>query len=517
MTAARGQNGFASPVISERLIDEPRPLKVIYIGAGVSGIVGAIQLRKMVPTIELVIYPGCACDVPSHSYQLSFESSTDWSQFYASAPEILAYWKRVARKYDVERLVRFQHKCVEARWDAGQSKWSVKLQKLDRSDGADLVEDTADVLMTGTGVLNEWRWPDIKGLHDFKGDLLHSANWNDAFDPKIVPALAGKVRSMDHYIRGKTWITNQIGEEFLKERTWSGSGNFEYTSEEKAVWKQDPAAYVQYRKSLELKLQGNYAISQRGDPSRAQATRASFEQQMRDRLQAKPELISHLIPDFPPFCKRLTPGPGYLEALSSSPAVTVIPTPISHVDATGIWTADGTTHRPVDAIICATGFDTSSGSVSFPIYGRDSATSLRAKYAAAGATPRTYLGLCTDGFPNFFHALGPNSFQGAGNLLVTIEAAHATVYTADCLSWYKSAPPGASVEERKRGRVTALWPGSSVHALHALSEVRWEDFEVESCGGNEFAWFGNGWTVADRSGVAEGLTWYIRDGGLAGS
>lgn len=56
MTAARGQNGFASPVISERLIDEPRPLKVIYIGAGVSGIVGAIQLRKMVPTIELVMY-----------------------------------------------------------------------------------------------------------------------------------------------------------------------------------------------------------------------------------------------------------------------------------------------------------------------------------------------------------------------------------------------------------------------------------------------------------------------------
>lgn len=56
MTAARGQNGFASPVISERLIDEPRPLKLIYIGAGVSGIIGAILFRKMVPTIELVIY-----------------------------------------------------------------------------------------------------------------------------------------------------------------------------------------------------------------------------------------------------------------------------------------------------------------------------------------------------------------------------------------------------------------------------------------------------------------------------
>lgn len=55
MTAARGQNGFACPVISERLIDEPRPLKVIHVGAGVSGVIGAIQLRKQVPTVELVM------------------------------------------------------------------------------------------------------------------------------------------------------------------------------------------------------------------------------------------------------------------------------------------------------------------------------------------------------------------------------------------------------------------------------------------------------------------------------
>lgn len=67
---------FAHPLISERAIDEPRPLKVIYLGAGVSGINAAIQLPKYVPNLELTIYdknddaggtwwenryPGCAC------------------------------------------------------------------------------------------------------------------------------------------------------------------------------------------------------------------------------------------------------------------------------------------------------------------------------------------------------------------------------------------------------------------------------------------------------------------------
>ncbi len=82
---------FAHPLISERAIDEPRPLKVIYVGAGVSGLCAAILFRRYVPNIELEIYeknadvggtwfenryPGCACDIPAHAYQLSFESST---------------------------------------------------------------------------------------------------------------------------------------------------------------------------------------------------------------------------------------------------------------------------------------------------------------------------------------------------------------------------------------------------------------------------------------------------------
>jgi hypothetical protein len=47
---------YAHPLISERSVDEPRPLKVIYLGAGVSGIVAAIKFPEYVPNIELTIY-----------------------------------------------------------------------------------------------------------------------------------------------------------------------------------------------------------------------------------------------------------------------------------------------------------------------------------------------------------------------------------------------------------------------------------------------------------------------------
>lgn len=113
---------------------------------------------------------------------MSFESNVEWSQFYAGGPEILEYWRKVADKYNVRRFMKFGHKCIEARWNEETSKWHVKLQRLETGE---IIEDVADVFMTGIGALNEWRWPDIKGLKGFKGQLVHSANWDMSFDAKV--------------------------------------------------------------------------------------------------------------------------------------------------------------------------------------------------------------------------------------------------------------------------------------------------------------------------------------------
>lgn len=342
---------------------------------------------------------------------------------------------------------------------------------------------------------------------------------------QIVPALVDRVKGMDHYVRGKTWISSQHGGERLSTRTDGKGGNFAYREEEKQAWRNDTASYMEYRKELELEMQTLYAKSQR-DSDLQNSARAQYQADMQRRLRDKPELLKELLPEFPPLCKRLTPGPGYLEALTS-PKVNVITNRIIAIDETGVTTLCGT-HRPVDAIVCATGFHIGSG---FPIIGRNG-VNLRDKYSER---PESYLGLATDGFPNFFQSLGPNSFQGAGNLLIMLEQIHGyfaqvvarmacdnigivepkraqvlnfmrycekyferTVYSADCASWYKLATPGQSLEGRKKARVTALWPGSSLHCLRALNKVRWEDYELKPYDGNEFGWFGNGWAVAER-------------------
>lgn len=203
-----------TPLISERAVNEPRPLKVIYIGAGISGILAAIKFREAVPGLDLTIYeknpelggtwyenqyPGCACgecsflsqleytclnniDVPSHVYQLSFESWTGWSQFFSGADEIREYWNRVSQKYDVRKHIKFQSRCVGARWNDATGKWFVQI--FDEKTGS-VFEDSADIFMTGTGLLNEWKWPSIPGLQSFKGKLLHSACWDNTYDMKV--------------------------------------------------------------------------------------------------------------------------------------------------------------------------------------------------------------------------------------------------------------------------------------------------------------------------------------------
>lgn len=86
----------------------------------------------------------------------------------------------------------------------------------------EIIHDTADVLVKATGTLNRWKWPEIPGLHDFKGTLLHSARWDQSFDAtgktiavigngstgiQIIPELQSQARRLDTYIRSKSWVS----------------------------------------------------------------------------------------------------------------------------------------------------------------------------------------------------------------------------------------------------------------------------------------------------------------------
>ncbi|KAF7114789.1 hypothetical protein CNMCM5793_000328 [Aspergillus hiratsukae] len=533
-------------IVEERSIDEARPLRVVIIGSGISGIIASIRFRQRIPNVDLCVYeknediggtwfenkyPGCACDIPAHTYQATFEPNKEWSTFYAAAPEIHAYWKRVAEKYGCMKYVKLKQQIIEAVWDDSKSKWQLKVQDIQTGS---VYSDECNVLISATGALNSWKWPDIPGLHDFKGKLQHSARWDESYDYtgkraavigngssgiQIVPGMLPKVAHIDHYIRGRTWLSPTFARQHVDKRGGAELENFSFTPEEIETFKKDHSAYQKFRKEIELQLQSVHGVTLLGTPEQIGAKEV-FLQNMKRRLSRKPELCDNLIPSFPPVCRRLTPGPGYLEALTDD-KVDVITSKIVKVDAEGIITADGQ-HHPTDVLVCATGFDTTF-TPRFPIIGRNGVT-LADRWQK---TPETYLSLAVDGFPNYFVCLGPNAALGEGNLLLLVEkeidyftlcvqkmqrdniramsvkkeavemfTRHCdqyfsrTVFSEKCRSWYKGGT--------EDGRITALWPGSSLHSMKALAYPRWEDYTYNYVNDNPNGWIGDGWTENEK-------------------
>ena len=76
----------------------------------------------------------------------------------------------MATKYDLEKYVRFQTKVESATWDEDAGQWKLRLE---RADGTSF-DDYCDVLYNCSGVLNTWRYPNIEGIDQFKGKLMHS-------------------------------------------------------------------------------------------------------------------------------------------------------------------------------------------------------------------------------------------------------------------------------------------------------------------------------------------------------
>ncbi|EXJ85696.1 hypothetical protein A1O1_06064 [Capronia coronata CBS 617.96] len=181
---------------------------------------------------------------------------------------------------------------------------------------------------------------------------------------QVVPVLLSPVKGRDHHVRGKTWVSNQFSGYILKNRVSDdGSTKFVYSEQEKEHWNQNWDENLAYKKSLEFRLQGNHESTQTNSIWPA-AARKAYAKNMRQRLPAKPDISEHLIPNFPPLCKGLTPRPGYLEALTAA-NVNVIRDSILSVEEYAVATVDGV-RRPVDAIVSATGLETSP-SAGFPI------------------------------------------------------------------------------------------------------------------------------------------------------
>lgn len=182
-----------------------------------------------------------------------------------------------------------------------------------------------------------------------------------------------------------------------------------YTDEERHLWERDADAHLRYRKKLENSLNKVFPMFLLKS-ERQQDLRAGMTEIMKSIIKDE-ELEKKLIPSWAVGCRRMTPGVGYLEALVSD-KVDISYGTIQQVTEGGCIGGDGKEY-PLDVLICATGFDTSY-LPRFTVIGADG-VSLREAWAKE---PRSYMGVGTNGFPNYMMITGPNSPIGNGAVLV---------------------------------------------------------------------------------------------------
>ncbi|KAI1918440.1 hypothetical protein LOZ65_004896 [Ophidiomyces ophidiicola] len=541
--------------VSDHMVNEPFPerkaFKIIMMGAGAAGIDfvhhAAIAFRDD-PDVEFVVYeknpdiggtwlenryPGCACDIPSASYQFQWRPNPEWTKYYSPSEEIWEYFKKVVDEEDMMRYIQLRTRVIHAAWKEAKSKWVIHLVQKDREGNVTKEwNEECDVFLSGSGILNAWRWPDIPGLHSFGGRLFHTARYDEEFDLRgkrvavigsgssgvqTVAAIYNDVSKLYTWIRTPTWITAGFGQKYAG----PDGENFAYSEEQKTIWKTHPEKYLRYRKMIEDELNGRFRLVLRNSQESEEANTFAYNE-MTSKLGDNTHLKSKIIPQtFNVGCRRPTPGNGYLEALTG-PKTTCYTENINGITPNGFLTADGV-EVEVDVIICATGFDTTFRP-QFPIIGLDGKLlSDRWKNAA-----ESYLSVSVPNFPNYFMYSGPYSPVAQGSILQLISLfsnhfiqiiqkmrkehirrlspkenamkdfmEHASLYLqrtawADpCSSWFKQG--------KKDGNIV-MWPGSRLSFFDLLREPKYEDYEIEYWSGNRWGYLGNGFSTIEFDG-----------------
>ena len=393
-------------------------------------------------------YPGARCDIESMAYSYQFSSDLEqewqWSERYATQPEILTYINHVAERFDLARDIQFKTRVTAATYDESLGLWQVT------TDRGETLH--ARYCIMALGCLSSANMPRFEGLENFAGDWYHTGQW-----PHHRVSFAGKrvgvVGTGSSAIQSIPVIAAEAAHLTVFQRTanysvpaHNGPLSAERQAEIKANYAEfrgsvfganDQLASQQDARSLAATYDERWArgglpfwatfadlmIDPAANDTAASYIRAKIAQTVKD-----PETARLLSPTQVFGCKRLCVDTGYFETFNrpNVKLVDIRSGPIEQITPTGLI-AGGTAYD-LDVLVFATGFDAMTGSLhKIDIKGRGG-EALVDKWAAG---PRTYLGLGTAGFPNLFIISGPGSPSVLSNMVPSIEQ-HVN-WIADCL------------------------------------------------------------------------------------
>lgn len=478
---------------------------IAILGAGFAGIGTAIQLKKkgirdftiferggeVGGTWRDNTYPGAACDVPSHVYSFSFEPNPDWSRAFAESGEIQAYLLRLVEKWGLRSQLRLNTEIVEARWEEATGHWVLTTTRDERV--------FARAVVSGVGGLVDPRWPDVKGLESFGGEVMHTARWDHDYDlagkrvgvvgtgasaVQVVPSIAPQVESLTVFQRTPAWVMPKLDRA--------------YPERARRFFARHPAA-------LRASRLAQYWMSEAFGPmiylDAPRLSRVAERQSLRylEQAVADPAVRAKLTPSFQFGCKRILISDDYWQAFNRA-NVELVTEPVEEVVREGVRTRDGGL-RELDAIVFATGFALNIATAPFPVTGRGG---LRLNDVWKDGA-MAYKGLAVHGFPNWFVLMGPNTGPGHTSVLVFTEAqiTHAVgairklrdenlkavevrrdvqdrynaglerrmkhmVWSSGCKSWYLSPD----------GKNHSLYPGPAAEYALRSRRFRLRDYEI---------------------------------------
>lgn len=422
---------------SQEPVDVPHGFKVVLIGSGVAGIAGAHQLEQM--GVDYVIldkqpdsggnwwqntYPGCGVDTPSHLYSFSF-AQNDWTKHFELRDNIQHYFHEVIRGLGVRDRARFGVEVQRATYLEEEHGWELLVKN---EQGEDEIL-RCDAVISAVGVLNRPRMLDIPGMGDFEGIDFHSADWpadldltgkrvgivgTGASSMQISPAIAGKVESLTIFQRSPQWVApfHKFQQPIPHELRLLLQSCTIYRG-----WYWLRLFWQFGDKVIEaLRIDPEWTHPERSVNARNDGHRKFFTKYIHDEIRGREDLLPKVLPDYPPFGKRILLDNGWFATLRRD-NVDLVTEGVSEVRPNGLVTESGAEYE-FDVIIWATGFEAAKFLQSMEVYGLNGA---RLRDVWEEDNPRAYLGVGVPEFPNLFLLGGPNSFPGSGSFMYFME------------------------------------------------------------------------------------------------
>ena len=456
---------------------------VVIVGAGFAGMYMLHKLRGM--GMSAVVfeqgdnvggtwywnrYPGARCDAESLAYSFSFseelEQEWDWTERYATQPEILKYAEHVADRFDLRRDIHFNQTVERATFDSATNTWTVTT--------AGGMSATGHFCVMATGCLSVPMVPEIDGLDSFAGARYQASQWpHETVDfsgqrvgiigtgssaIQAIPVIAAQAKTLTVFQRTPNFSVPAVNHkldpswvESFKQyyrdhrrnhKLGLGQGFGDLTIEPVPAVPEletsEDATEEECIALLEKRWQagGAQVIGAMGDiiaSERANRITADFVRHKIRETVKDPATADLLCPTSHPIgTKRICVDTEYYETynLPHVSLVDIRSHPITRITPNSICTDNA--EYEIDTLVLATGFDAMTGALLRIDIRGEGGQSLEESWKEG---PKTYLGMQVAGFPNLFTITGPGSPSVLSNMIVSIEQ-HVDWMTA-CLGYMK--------------------------------------------------------------------------------